>query len=54
MSNNAPHELVQVVLIASLDELCNHKTALEVASLFLGRIVEQGPLGASYHQFGQI
>jgi hypothetical protein len=34
--------------------LCHPKTALEVASLFLGRIMEQGPLGASYHQFGQI
>lgn len=53
MSNNAPPELVQDALIAALDEVRHAKTAFEVASLFLGQVVEPGPLPASSHQFGQ-
>jgi hypothetical protein len=53
MSNNAPPELVQDALIASLDEVRHAKTAFQVASLFNGRVVEPGPLPASSHQFGQ-
>ena len=51
MSNNAPPELVQDALIASLDEVRHAITAFEVASLFLGRVVEPGPLPASSHKF---
>ena len=51
MTNNAPSDLIEDSLKASLDEVRHAKISFDIASKLLDRVVSPGPLPPSSHQF---